>query len=46
MNDSLNFVIEGCVLNIYVGDVIIHQSATSNDELDYRLQIFINNSSN
>ena len=38
-----NFTVEGCVLNIYADDVIIYTSATSEDELKYRLQVIIDN---
>ena len=38
-----NFTVEGCVLNMYTDDVIIHTSATSKDELEYRLQVYIDN---
>ena len=41
INDISNFAVEGCVLNMYAGDVIIDTSAASKDELEYRLQLFI-----
>ena len=37
INDICNFAVEGCVLNMYVDDVIIYTSATSKDELECRL---------
>ena len=39
INDISNFAVEGCVLNMYADDVIIYASATSNDELECRLQV-------
>ena len=39
INDISNFAVEGCVLNMYADDVIIYTSATSNDELECRLQV-------
>ena len=35
-----------CVLNMYVDDVVIYKTATSKDELEYRLQICIDDISN
>ena len=46
INDISNFAVEGCVLNMYADDVIIYTSATSKDELEYRLQVCIDNISN
>ena len=46
INDIPNFTVEGCVLNMYADDVIIYTSATSKDELEYRLQVCIDNISN
>ena len=46
INDISNFTVVGCVLNMYVDDVIIYTSATSKDELEYRLQVCIDNISN
>ena len=46
INDISNFTVEGCVLNMYADDVIIHTSATSKDALEYRLQVCIDNISN
>ena len=46
INYISNFTVEGCVLNMYADDVIIHTSATSKDELEYRLQVSIDNISN
>ena len=43
INDVSNFTVEGCVLNMYADDVIIYTSATSKDELEYRLQVCIDN---
>ena len=37
---------QGCVLNMYADDIIIYISATSKDELEYRLQVCIDNISN
>ena len=46
INDISNFAVEAYVLNMYAGDVIIHTSATSKDELEYRLQVSIDDISN
>ena len=46
INDISNFAVEGCVLNMYADEVIIYTSATSNDELECRLQVCIDNISN
>ena len=46
INDISNFAVEGCVLNRYADDVIIHTSATSKDELECRLQVCTDNISN
>ena len=46
INDISNFAVEGCVLNMYADDVIIYTSATSKDELEWRLQVCIDNISN
>ena len=46
INDISNFTVEGCVLNMYADDVIIYTSGTSKDELEYRLQVCIDNISN
>ena len=46
INDISNFAVEGCVLNMYADDVIIYTSATPKYELEYRLQVCIDNISN
>ena len=46
INDISNFTVEGCVLNMYADDVTIYTSAISKDELEYRLQVCIDNISN
>ena len=46
INDISNFAVEACVLNMYAEDVIIHTSATSNDELECMLRFCIDNNSN
>ena len=46
INDISNFAVEACVLNMYADDVIIHTSATSKDEWEWRLQVCIDNISN
>ena len=43
INDISNFTVEGCVLSMYADDVIIYTSATSKHELEYRLQVCIDN---
>ena len=43
INDISNFAVEACVLNMYADGVIIYTSATSKDELEYRLQVFVDN---
>ena len=46
INDISNFTVEGCLLNMYADDVIIYTSVTSEDELECRLQVCIDNISN
>ena len=41
INDISNFTVQDCVLNMYADDVIINKTATTKDELEYRLQICI-----
>ena len=45
INDISIFTVDGCG-NMYAADVIIYTSATSKDELEYRLQVCIDNISN
>ena len=37
IKDVSNFPREGCVLNMYAGDVIIHTSAATSDEVQMKL---------
>ena len=43
INDVSNFTTEGCVLNMYADDVIIYTSAPTSDELQKKLQLYIDN---
>ena len=43
INDVSNFIIDGCVLNMYADDVIIHTSATTSDDLQRKLQRCVDN---
>ena len=38
INDVSNFTTDGCVLNMYAGDVIIYTSAATSDDLQLKLQ--------
>ena len=46
INDISNLAVEACVLNMYADDVITYTLATPKDELEYRLQVCIDNISN
>ena len=41
INVVSNFTTEGCVLNMYTGDVIIYTSAPTSDELQKKLQLCV-----
>ena len=43
INDVSNFTTEGCVLNMYAGDVIIYTSAATSHELQQKLQLCAHN---
>ena len=43
INDVSNFTTEGCVLNMYAGDVIIYTSAPTSDEIQKKLQLCVDN---
>ena len=43
INDIYNFTKEGCILNMFADDVIIYTSAPSRDELQRKLQLYIDN---
>ena len=46
INDVSNFTVEGCAWNMFPNVVILYTSATSKDELEYKLQACIGNISN
>ena len=46
INDISNFAVEVCALNMYADDVITYTSVTSKDELEFMLQVCIDNISN
>ena len=46
INDISKITAEGCVLNMHADEIIIYISATSKDELEYRLQACTDNISN
>ena len=43
INDVSNFTTVGCVLNMYADDVIIYTSAATSDDLQLKLQRFVDN---
>ena len=46
INDVSNLTVEGCALNMHSNVVIFYTSASSKDELEYKLQVCIDNISN